>query len=115
MADRRFHKPGGRGFESRLRYQFHPKRKFKQKAPPVETKYRPEGTERYKSKIDEHMATHDPVNKQPLKYEDADMAQREAEAQAHKEWLAKTSAPAYNKGLYQPVTSEEQAKWIGRK
>lgn len=91
-----------------------PKRKFKQKSAPVETKYRPEGTERYKSKIDEHMATHDPVNAKPVRYED-EMAEREAKAQAEIKRKSQCVAPAFNKGPLTYIATEEQAKWVGRK
>lgn len=87
---------------------------FKEKSAPVETMYRAPGTEQYPSHIDEFLATHDPKNPMPVKYEGA-MAEREAAAQVEKQHKSKTVAPAYNKGPLQPVTSKEQAKWIGRK
>lgn len=87
---------------------------FKEKAPAVETRYRAEGSGKYPSHIDTFMATHDPINPMPVKYE-GEMADREAAAQDEIKRKSKTVAPAYNKGPLQPVTSKEQAKWVGRK
>lgn len=91
-----------------------PKPKFKEKSKPKVLKFRAEGTERFKSKIDEHMATHDPVNVKPVRYED-EMAAREAAAQEEIKRKSQCVAPAFNKGPYTYIATEEQAKWVGRK
>jgi hypothetical protein len=43
------------------------------------------------------------------------MLERELAAQKEIERKKQCVAPAYNKGAYQYVGSEEQAKWIGKK
>lgn len=43
-----------------------------------------------------------------------EMLEREKAAQAEIERKKKCIAPAYNKGAYQYVGSEEQAKWVGK-
>lgn len=45
---------------------------------------------------------------------DEEMLAREKAAQEEAERRKKCVAPAYNKGAYQYIGSEEQAKWIGR-
>ena len=90
------------------------KPKFKQKTPSKVTVYRPEGTEKHPSKIDEHMASHDPVLEKPIRYED-EMAEREAKAQEEIKRKSQCVAPAFNKGPLTYIATEEQAKWVGRK
>jgi hypothetical protein len=107
---KRYKRPGMGDVAKKL-----PKQKFKPKAAPKETKFRAEGTEKYRSKIDEHLANNEPVNKQPLRYEDADMAAREAEAQKEIKRKSECVAPAFNKGNLTYIATEEQAKWVGRK
>ena len=67
----------------------------------------------YKSKLDDYLQTA-PKMVEPIRYE-GELAEREAAAREHAERLKKCVAPAYNKGAYTLITSEEQAKWIGRK
>lgn len=45
---------------------------------------------------------------------DEEMAAREAAAQREIEFKKLCTAPAYNKGAYQYISSEEQAKMVGR-
>lgn len=47
-------------------------------------------------------------------YDDPDMQERERLAQEEIERKKLCTAPAYNKGAYQYIASEEQAKDIGR-
>jgi len=54
---------------------------------------------------------HTPVEQQ--KYE-GEMLERELAAQKEIEHKKQCVAPAFNKGAYQYVGSEEQAKWVGR-
>jgi hypothetical protein len=58
------------------------------------------------------VTTHKSVE-QP-RYE-GEMLERELAAQKEIERKKQCVAPAYNKGAYQYVGSEEQAKWIGKK
>lgn len=58
------------------------------------------------------ITSHKPVE-QP-RYE-GEMLERELAAQKEIERKKQCVAPAYNKGAYQYVGSEEQAKWIGKK
>ncbi len=46
---------------------------------------------------------------------DGELAIREAVAQEEIARKAKCVAPAFNKGNYTYIASEEQAKWVGRK
>ena len=50
-----------------------------------------------------------------LRYDDPEMAEREKKAQEEIAYKATCTAPAYNKGAYQYVYSEEQAKDVGKK
>jgi hypothetical protein len=77
-------------------------------------KYRATGTAHIPSKIDSFLAEHAPTHAIPTKY-DGEMAIREAVAQEEIARKAKCVAPAFNKGAYQYIASEEQAKWIGKK
>jgi len=91
-----------------------PKKQFvEMKAKPL-TVYRAAGTEHIPSGINRFLETTEPKNHVPLQYE-GEMAEREKAAQEVIKKRAKTLAPAFNKGPLQPVTSVEQAKWIGRK
>lgn len=76
--------------------------------------YRADSTAHLPSKIDEYLANTSPENYSPKKYE-GDMAVREALAQQEIARKAKCVAPAFNKGNYTYIASEEQAKWVGRK
>lgn len=89
------------------------KRAFVPKSKPVETKYQAPGTKHIKSHIDAFLAS-DPKLAVPQQYE-GDMAAREAAAQAEIARKSKCVAPAFNKGPYTYIASEEQAKWVGRK
>ncbi|EJO9576546.1 hypothetical protein NU597_004493, partial [Salmonella enterica] len=55
-----------------------------------------------------------PPPEQRLVYLDEELAERERKAQEEIERKKLCTAPAYNKGGYQYVSSEEQAKMIGR-
>jgi hypothetical protein len=77
-------------------------------------KYRASDTSHIPSKIDSFLAETAPTVVVPTKY-DGDMAVREALAQEEIAHKAKCVAPAYNKGNYTYIASEEQAKWVGRK
>lgn len=55
-----------------------------------------------------------PPPEQRLVYLDEELAERERKAQEEIERKKMCTAPAYNKGGYQYVSSEEQAKMIGR-
>ncbi|UIR90672.1 hypothetical protein PSa2_00120 [Escherichia phage PSa2] len=55
-----------------------------------------------------------PPPEQRLVYLDEELAERERKAQEEIERKKLCTAPAYNKGGYQYVFSEEQAKMIGR-
>lgn len=77
-------------------------------------KYRAKDTSHIPSKIDSFLAETAPTVAVPTKY-DGDMAVREALAQEEIARKAKCVAPAFNKGNYTYVASEEQAKWVGRK
>ncbi|ACB97543.1 hypothetical protein AGC_0100 [Escherichia phage Eps7] len=55
-----------------------------------------------------------PPPEQRLIYLDEELAERERKAQEEIERKKLCTAPAYNKGGYQYVSSEEQAKMIGR-
>lgn len=68
----------------------------------------------YKSKIDEYLAETAPKQSMPIRYE-GELALREAAAREEIERKKKCVAPAYNKGAYQYIGSEEQAKWVGKK
>lgn len=91
-----------------------PKAKFKEKSKPVEQRYRAPGTQHIKSKIHEHLAQNEPVLDKPIRYED-EMAAREAAAQEEIKRKSQCVAPAFNKGPYTYIATEEQAKWVGRK
>jgi len=91
-----------------------PKKQFVEKKAKPLTVYRAAGTEHIPSGINRFLETTAPKNTVPLRYE-GEMAEREAAAQQAIEARKKTVAPAFNKGPLQPVTSVEQAKWIGRK
>jgi hypothetical protein len=60
-------------------------------------------------------ATIDPKPKsaEQKRYE-GEMAERERIAQEEVQRKKKCIAPAYNKGAYQYIGSEEQAKWVGK-
>lgn len=77
-------------------------------------KYRASDTSHIPSKIDEYLATSEPTVAVPVKY-DGELAAREAAAREEIARKAKCVAPAYNKGAYTYIASEEQAKWVGRK
>lgn len=87
---------------------------FKEKSKPVEQRYRAPGSEHLPSKIDSYLATTDPKNPMPQRYE-GDLAAREAAAQEEILRKSKCVAPAFNKGPYQYIATEEQAKWVGKK
>lgn len=55
-----------------------------------------------------------PPPEQRLVYLDEELAESERKAQEEIERKKLCTAPAYNKGGYQYVSSEEQAKMIGR-
>ncbi|CCI88508.1 hypothetical protein BN79_099 [Yersinia phage phiR2-01] len=55
-----------------------------------------------------------PPPEQRLVYLDEELAERERKAQEEIERKKLCTAPAYNKGAYQYVTDEEQAKMVGR-
>lgn len=55
-----------------------------------------------------------PVPESRLRYDDPEMEERERLAQEEIERKKLCTAPLYNKGGYQYVTSEEMAKDIGR-
>ena len=78
------------------------------------TTFRAESTSHLPSKIDEYLSENTPKNNSPLKYE-GELAVREAAAQEEIARKAKCVAPAFNKGNYTYIASEEQAKWVGRK
>ena len=90
------------------------KSEFKPMAPKKETVYRAPSHSHIPSKIDEFLANSTPSQTVPLKYE-GELAAREAAAREEIERKKKCVAPAYNKGAYTYVASEEQAKWVGRK
>jgi hypothetical protein len=77
-------------------------------------KYRASDTSHIPSKIDSFLAENAPQNAVPVKY-DGELAVREAVAQEEIARKAKCVAPAFNKGNYTYIASEEQAKWVGRK
>jgi hypothetical protein len=77
-------------------------------------KYRATDTSHIPSKIDSFLAEHAPTTAIPTKY-DGELAIREAVAQEEIARKAKCVAPAFNKGNYTYIASEEQAKWVGRK
>ena len=77
-------------------------------------KYRATDTSHIPSKIESFLAENAPMHAIPTKY-DGELAVREAIAQEEIARKAKCVAPAYNKGAYQYIASEEQAKWIGKK
>ncbi len=77
-------------------------------------KYRASDTSHIPSKIDSFLAENAPTVVVPRKY-DGDMAVREALAQEEIARKATCVAPAFNKGNYTYIASEEQAKWVGRK
>jgi hypothetical protein len=81
---------------------------------PKAPKYQAPGTQHIKSNIDEYLASSDPRLDTPVVYE-GDLRDREARAQEEKARKAKCVAPVYNKGPYQYIATEEQAKWVGRK
>lgn len=58
-------------------------------------------------------ATAPTVTVEKIEYE-GEMAERERLAQEEANRRKQCVAPAYNKGAYTYVSSEEQAKWIGR-
>ncbi|UJD21449.1 hypothetical protein PQE64_gp066 [Salmonella phage vB_STy-RN29] len=55
-----------------------------------------------------------PPPEQRLVYLDEELAERERKAQEEIERKKMCIAPAYNKGAYQYVSDEEQAKMVGR-
>ncbi|MFP9035541.1 hypothetical protein, partial [Enterococcus faecalis] len=55
-----------------------------------------------------------PPPEQRLVYLDEELAERERKAQEEIERKKMCTAPAYNKGAYQYVSDEEQAKMVGR-
>jgi hypothetical protein len=77
-------------------------------------KYRATDSSHIPSKIDSFLAENAPQNAVPVKY-DGELAVREAVAQEEIARKAKCVAPLYSKGAYQYVSTEEQAKWVGRK
>ena len=77
-------------------------------------KYCAPDTSHIPSKIDSFLAEHAPTRTIPTKY-DGELAIREAVAQEEIARKAKCVAPAFNKGNYTYIASEEQAKWVGRK
>jgi hypothetical protein len=77
-------------------------------------KYRATDTSHIPSKIESFLAEHAPTHTIPTKY-DGELAVREAIAQEEIARKAKCVAPAFNKGNYTYIASEEQAKWVGRK
>jgi len=89
------------------------RKEFKEYQPKVE-KYRAEDTSGIKSHIDEYLESREPTNKVPVQYE-GDFAAREAAAQEEIKRKGKCVAPAFNKGNYTYIATEEQAKWVGRK
>lgn len=56
-----------------------------------------------------------PKPEKQLRYEDPVMAEREAKAQVEIDYKKTCTAPAFSKGAYQYVYSEEQAKLVGKK
>lgn len=54
------------------------------------------------------------VKQHPIRELNEDMLERERIAQVEIERKKKCTAPAYNKGAYQYVATEEQAKDVGR-
>lgn len=57
---------------------------------------------------------HSPVLDEVLPLSE-EMIERERLAQIEIERKKKCTAPAFNKGPYQYIASEEQAKWVGKK
>lgn len=76
--------------------------------------FRADSTSHLPSKIDEYLSSSIPKLAEPLKYE-GELAVREAAAQEEIARKAKCVAPAFNKGNYTYIASEDQAKWVGRK
>lgn len=81
---------------------------------PKDKKYQAPGTAHIKSHIDEFLTDTAPNNPAPTRYE-GDLAAREAAAQEEIRRKASCVAPAFNKGPYTYIATEEQAKWVGRK
>ena len=89
------------------------RKEFKEYQPNV-TVYRAPDTSGIKSHIDEYLESKAPINKVPLQYE-GELAAREAAAQEEIKRKGKCVAPAFNKGNYTYIATEEQAKWVGKK
>lgn len=87
---------------------------FTPKASPKSDVYRAPSHSHLPSKIDEYLANTEPKISPKPKYE-GELATREAAAQEEIARKAKCVAPAFNKGNYTYIASEEQAKWVGRK
>ncbi|EJT0117277.1 hypothetical protein PJM41_0093 [Salmonella phage vB_SenS_UTK0009] len=66
------------------------------------------------AKIGEPETRLPPPPEQRLVYLDEELAERERKAQEEIERKKMCTAPAYNKGAYQYVSDEEQAKMVGR-
>lgn len=61
-----------------------------------------------------HMPRHSPVTTEKVELSE-EMLAREMLAREEIERKKKCVAPAFNKGAYTYIASEEQAKWVGRK
>lgn len=76
-------------------------------------KYRPERNTHLSIQSGPSVKPH-ASNSEKIEYSD-EMQEREARAREEIERKKQCVAPAYNKGAYQYIGSEEQAKWIGKK